>query len=82
MRKTIPNLILLDLVMPNKDGFGVLEEKKADPQIANIPVVIFSTLGQEEDIKRAMGLGATDYINKSFFDFDKLVTKITAIIPK
>lgn len=82
MKKTLPNLILLDLVMPNKDGFGVLEDKKADPQIAGIPVVIFSTLGQEEDIKRAMSLGATDYVNKSFFDFDKLVAKIKSIIPK
>lgn len=74
-----PNLMLLDLIMPIKDGFEVLSEKSADPAIKNIPVIIFSTLGQEQDIKRTMDLGARGYINKSFFDFDALISKVKEV---
>lgn len=79
MKNNHPDVVLLDLIMPNKDGFGVLEEKASDPAISSIPVIIFSTLGQEEDIKRALSLGALDYVNKSFFDFDKLLSKIRSL---
>src|SRR5581483_9274347 len=70
MLSEMPNLILLDLIMPVMDGFQVLSEKAADPKIASIPVIVFSTLGQEQDIKKALQLGARDYVNKTFFDFD------------
>ncbi|CAN5169622.1 N/A [soil metagenome] len=75
-----PDLMLLDLIMPEKDGFEVLAEKAADPELKPIPVIIFSTLGQEQDIKKTMDLGAHGYINKSFFDFDALVAKIKETI--
>ncbi len=74
-----PNLLLLDLIMPEKDGFEVLAEKEADPSIKKIPVIIFSTLGQEKDVQRTTELGADGYINKSFFDFDALVAKIKEV---
>jgi DNA-binding response OmpR family regulator len=73
-----PDLILLDLVMPKKDGFAVLTELQA--QKSTVPILVFSTLGQEEDVKRAMSLGAKDYVNKTFFDFDKLLAKIKGMI--
>lgn len=76
MQATKPDLVLLDLVMPKKDGFEVLEAKMADATISSIPTIVFSTLGQDEDINRAKKLGAIDYINKSFFDFDNLRSKI------
>lgn len=75
-----PDLILLDLVMPKKDGFEVLEAKMHDEEIRSIPTIVFSTLGQDEDINRARTLGANDYINKSFFDFDNLHAKIEQYI--
>lgn len=75
-----PDLVLLDLIMPNKDGFELLDEKSKNPAIANIPVIVFSTLGQEQDIERAKKLGAKEYVNKSFFDFDTLLAKINAVI--
>lgn len=80
VRLNIPNLILLDLIMPNKDGFEVLQELSQDPVLKNIPVLVFSTLSQEKDVARAIQLGAKDYVNKSFFDFDKLLVKIQAMI--
>lgn len=75
-----PDLILLDLIMPNKDGFGVLQDLGADADLKKIPVLVFSTLSQEADVTKAKQLGAVDYVNKSFFDFDKLLQKIKDII--
>ncbi len=82
MRASRPDLILLDLVMPRKDGFEVLAEKAQSPDVAPIPVLVFSTLGQEADVQRAKSLGAADYVNKTFFDFDNLKAKIQAYLPK
>lgn len=78
--KEIPDVILLDLVLPKKDGFEVLKEIRANPKLKSIPVLIASNLGQKEDIDRGMGLGATDYIVKSDMSLDDLVTKINSLI--
>ena len=78
----LPNLILLDLIMPVKDGFQVLAELKNDPLLSKIPVIVFSTLGQESDIKKAIELGAKDYINKSFFDFDVFIKRVVTYFPQ
>jgi len=71
-----PDLVLLDLIMPNKDGFEVLEEMQQKKLTSEIPVLVFSTLGSQQDIQKARELGAKGYINKSFFDFDKLFNRI------
>lgn len=77
-----PDLILLDLIMPNKDGFDVLQALSQDEKLKAIPVLVFSTLGEEKDIERAKQLGAKDYVNKSFFDFENLHQKIVSLINK
>ncbi len=77
-----PDILLLDIIMPNKDGFSVLTELKKDPLTASIPVLIFSTLGQEQDVEKAKSLGANGYINKSYFDFPKMLEKIVEIVKK
>ena len=82
MKIFAPDLVLLDLIMPVKDGFKVLEELNADPTMSKFPVVVFSTLGQESDVKKAIGLGAKAYINKSFFDFDKFLKTVVSYLPK
>lgn len=74
-----PDVILLDIIMPVKDGFEVLETLAKDGSIKNLSILVFSTLGQEKDVQRAIELGAKGYINKSFFDFSALVTKIQEI---
>jgi DNA-binding response OmpR family regulator len=71
-----PDLILLDLIMPQKDGFEVLQSMSEQGLTSVIPVLVFSTLGQDKDVARAKQLGARDYVNKSFFDFDKLFARI------
>ncbi len=75
-----PDLILLDLILPKKDGFAVLEELKANEIWKKIPVLIASNLGQKEDIDRGMGLGATDYVVKTDLSLDDLVKKINSFL--
>lgn len=79
-REFSPDLILLDLVMPIKDGFGVLEEVKNDIKLKKIPIIIASNLGQKEDIDRGMALGARDYVVKSDLSLDDLIKKINLIL--
>lgn len=71
-----PDLVLLDIIMPKIDGFEVLTVIKENPETRNIPIIVFSSLGQEDDIKKAKALGAVDYMYKSFYDFDLLLSKI------
>ena len=59
-----PDLIVLDIMIPKKDGFAVLEEVKANPELASIPVLVLSNLGQPSDKKRALELGANEYMVK------------------
>ena len=77
-----PDIILLDLVMPVKDGFTMLSELKADERYKNIPVVITSNLSQKEDIDKAKSMGATDFIIKSDISLDDLVKKVQALLEK
>lgn len=62
--KSFPKFILLDLNMPKKDGREVLREIKENPKLATIPVVIFSTTNNEQEMKRCYQLGANSYITK------------------
>lgn len=71
-----PDVILLDLIMPNKDGFVVLEEVEQNEELKKIPVIIASNLGQKEDIDKGMALGAKDFVIKSNMSLDDLVSKI------
>jgi DNA-binding response OmpR family regulator len=76
LQKFTPDLVLLDIIMPKKDGFDVLAEMGKLQLLPKIPVLVFSTLGQEKDVEKARTLGAKGYVNKSFFDFDKLYNRI------
>lgn len=71
-----PQIILLDIVMPEIDGFQVLKDLKADPATQNIPVILLTNLGQEGDIKRGMELGAVDYLIKANFTPNEVVAKV------
>ncbi len=71
-----PELVLLDLVLPKKDGFSVLRELKADPELGVVPVIVLSNLGEDENIKKAFALGAKDYFVKSQHPINEIVEKI------
>ena len=72
----MPDIILLDLVMPRLDGFGVLEKLKDDEKLKHIPVIVASNLGQGEDIQRSKELGASDYIIKTNLSLQQLVEMV------
>lgn len=71
-----PDLILLDLMLPKKDGFWVLEEIKKNPDLVHIPVIVLSNLGQESDQTRALGLGAKEYLVKVNTSIQQVVDKV------
>lgn len=80
MRKENPNLLLLDIMMPNKSGFDVLEEISGDKELKKIPVVIISNLGQEADIERASKYGVKDYIVKAQVSIADVVEKVKKVM--
>ena len=75
-----PDLMILDLIMPKKDGFAVLEEIKNLPNLKDLPIIIASNLGQQEDINKGMELGAKDYIVKTDISLEDLIPKIREYI--
>ena len=79
-QKLKPDLILLDLLLPGLDGFEVLKRVRANEALKETPVIIFSNLGQKEDIERAKGLGANDFLIKANFTLDDVVVKIKTFL--
>ena len=65
-RKEKPDLLLLDIMMPKKDGYGVCQELKKDPTTSNTKVVMLTALAQEADRQKAKKAGADDYFTKPF----------------
>lgn len=74
------DLILLDLILPKFDGFEILKKIKETEALKKIPVIVFSNLSEEKDIKKAEALGATDFMVKSNFTLDELVEHINKIL--
>ncbi|MCL5435814.1 MAG: response regulator [Patescibacteria group bacterium] len=72
-----PDLVLLDLILPGKNGFEVLKELKSTVGLSDIPVIISSNLGDEEEVQQGLKLGAADYLIKADYDLDEVV-KIVA----
>jgi len=75
-----PDLLLLDMVMPVKDGFAVLSEIHKDPGLSDLKVIVLSSLGQEEDTKKAIELGANDYIVKTNVSIGEIVDKVKSFL--
>ena len=74
----LPHFILLDLNMPKKDGREVLKEIKQNPQLSKIPVIVFSTTNNEQEMRRCYELGANSYITKPN-SFESLIKTVAAL---
>lgn len=75
-RSSKHDLILLDLILPKRHGFDVLEELKSSPDTQSTPVIILTMLGRDEDLKKGLELGANDYIVKSQHAVAEIIEKI------
>jgi DNA-binding response OmpR family regulator len=79
-KEKLPNMILLDLGLPKIDGFEVLQRIREDKDTKQIPVIIFSVMGEQQNIKKAMEMGANDYTVKGFYTPRQILSKIKSLL--
>lgn len=77
-----PDLVVLDLVMPRKDGFEVLQDIRAQKQWKSLPVIVLTNLGQETDMERVKNLGVKQYLVKSDIAIDDVVDIVRNTLAK
>ncbi len=77
-----PDLVLLDIILPQMNGYEVLEAKIKDPRISAIPVIVISNSGQPVEINRALALGVKDYLVKAQFDPEEVIVKVRLQLSK
>ena len=80
IKKKMPDLVLLDILLPKLDGFAVLEKVKSDPVVKNIPIILLTNLGQPDDVQRGLEKGATDYLIKTHFKPSEVVDKVKQVL--
>jgi DNA-binding response OmpR family regulator len=79
VRSAMPDVVLLDVMLPRRDGYEVCRAMKADPELARIPVIIVSARGQEVEVLRGLELGAAAYVTKPFGN-DEILEAIRAAL--
>ncbi len=82
IRSEQPDIIVLDLIMPKIQGFDVLQVLKQDSVTAAIPVIVLSSLTQEQDKQEALDLGAVAYFSKTTFSLGELVKQVETTLTK
>ncbi len=75
-----PDAILLDIMLPRMDGWEVLQQIRADERFENIPVIVISNLTDKHSKERGLELGVKEFLIKSEYDLDELVSKIKNIL--
>ncbi|OIP78220.1 MAG: hypothetical protein AUK16_00640 [Parcubacteria group bacterium CG2_30_44_11] len=81
IRQEKPDLVLLDILLPTMNGYEILEAKRDDLSIKDIPVIIVSNSGQPVELQRVLELGAIDYFIKAQFDPEEIISKVTNLVP-
>lgn len=82
VRKHAPHMILLDLLLPDINGFDMLEEMRKDESLAAIPVIVLSNLGQKEEVERAKALGVKDFLIKAKYTPAEVVARMKDALKK
>lgn len=80
--KEMPDIVLLDIILPKQDGFEVLKQLKADKATAGIPVILLTNLSQKDEIDKGLKMGAVDYLIKAHFMPSEVVEKIKKVLNK
>ena len=81
MKEERPDLVLLDIIMPKKGGFEVMEEMQKDTELKKIPLIVISNSGQPVELDRAQKLGAKDWLVKTEFDPQEVIDKVRKQLP-
>lgn len=79
VKEQSPDIVLLDIILPKKDGFEVLSELKEDNETRKVPVILSTNLSDPSDIQKALDLGATTYLVKSNYSLDDIVKKVSSL---
>lgn len=82
LRKEKIDLVITDINMPKKDGYELIQEMKTDDSLKHIPVIVMSVYDQGDHIKKALMLGAADYLVKGMYTPNTVTEKVDAIIAK
>lgn len=80
--KELPNIILLDLVLPKISGFKVLKQLKQEPATARIPIILLTNLSQRDEVEKGLKMGAEDYLIKAHFMPSEVMEKIKKVLNK
>ena len=81
MTKSVdPDLILLDIILPKKDGYEVINDLKGDQSTKNIPIILLTNLGSIDDVQKALDLGATTYLIKADYKLAEIESKIRSTL--
>ena len=81
LETAIPDLILLDLLLPGDiDGYGILKKVRETEKTKDLPVIVFSNLSDEKDIKKAKDLGINEFMVKANFTLDELTKKVKGLL--
>lgn len=75
--ENVPDLMILDILMPYMDGLEVLRKIKKDPRLKDIPVILLTNLSQKEEVEEGLSLGANDYLIKSHFTPSEVMEKVS-----
>jgi DNA-binding response OmpR family regulator len=76
IREEKPDVIMMELILPRKDGYEILEDKQNMPEVADIPTIILTKLGTSEDVKRCQDYGVQQYFIKHHHGVDEVIRSI------
>ncbi|NCU41587.1 MAG: response regulator [Candidatus Moranbacteria bacterium] len=76
----IPDVVLLDVILPKKDGFEVLKQIRENPSLKSIPVILLTNLERSEDVEKALSFGATTYLVKSNYTLREIIEKVKTLV--
>ena len=82
IKQSRPDLVLLDIVLPQVTGFEFLQEIKSMPELKNVPVIVLSNLGQKKEVEKGLSLGAAKYLIKAHYTPTEVVEEIRTVLNK
>ncbi|MFH1536857.1 MAG: response regulator transcription factor [Patescibacteria group bacterium] len=82
IQKELPDVLLLDIILPELEGWDIIKQMKKDPATKDIPIIVLSNLGSDEDVAKAKLYGVKDYLVKAHFIPREVIAKIKKILNK